>query len=125
MKLRNFFWDWRAVILLTTLFFANIASEAASYKTSRVATGFARPIFVCSPPDDTSRLFVLEQHTGRIEIITVANGQILTDPFLDLSGLTTGNEQGLLGLAFHPNYSANGFFYVNYTTTGGGAAGKT
>ena len=40
-------------------------------------------------------------------------------------GVTTGNEQGLLGLAFHPNYASNGFFYVNYTTTGGGPAGHT
>lgn len=82
-----------------------------------VASGFARPLFVTSPPGD-ARLFVLEQHTALIRII--AGGGVLPAPFLSLAGqITTGNEQGLLGLAFHPNYSSNGFFYVNYTDTAG------
>lgn len=91
--------------------------------TVRVASGLARPVFVTSPPGDAQRVFVLEQHAGSIRIIK--NGTLLPTPFLTVSGVTTGNEQGLLGLAFHPNYAANRRFYVNYTTTGGGPAGQT
>jgi glucose/arabinose dehydrogenase len=63
-----------------------------------------------------SRLFIVERE-GRIRIV-LPNGTILPTPFLDISGPTvaTANwEQGLLGLAFHPNYAANGFFYIFYT----------
>jgi hypothetical protein len=60
---------------------------------------------------------VIEQ-TGKI--IIVKNGQKLATPFLDISSLTTSSgEQGLLGLAFHPNYSTNGYFYINYTNNNG------
>src|ERR1700694_6200036 len=46
------------------------------------------------------------------------NGSVLGTPYLDISSLiVSGGETGLLGLAFHPNFSANGCFYVNYTTT--------
>jgi glucose/arabinose dehydrogenase len=68
--------------------------------------------------DGSGRLFVVEQ-PGRIRI--VENGQLLETPFLDITDRVNdgGNEQGLLGLAFHPNYEQNGFFYVNYTRGGG------
>jgi glucose/arabinose dehydrogenase len=61
-----------------------------------------------------ARLFVLEQG-GRIRIIQ--DGILLPAPFLDISDRvgSAGNEQGLLGLAFHPQYPSNGFFFVNYT----------
>src|SRR5262249_18466880 len=66
---------------------------------------------------DTSRLFVVEK-TGRIRV--VRHGQLLAQPFLDLSGqVSGGTEQGLLGLAFHPNYAQNGKFYVDYTDRSG------
>jgi glucose/arabinose dehydrogenase len=82
-----------------------------------VASGLDRPLFVTSPPGD-ARLFIVEQW-GRIWI--VENGTRLTTPFLDISGSgldrvrTVNNEQGLLGLAFHPNYAQNGRFFVNYS----------
>lgn len=62
-----------------------------------------------------SRLFLVEQ-PGRIWVYKPGVGR-LTTPFLDISGPVddSGNEMGLLGLAFHPNYTANGYFYVNYT----------
>ncbi|MCI0538717.1 MAG: PQQ-dependent sugar dehydrogenase, partial [Verrucomicrobiales bacterium] len=91
----------------------------------RVGSGFSRPIFVTAPPGDTARLFVVEQHSGRIRILNLASLETEADAFLTVTGLTRGNEQGLLGLAFHPNYPVNGLFYVNYTTTGGGPAGHT
>ncbi len=78
-----------------------------------VANGFTRPLFVTSPANDP-RLFVVEQ-PGRIYI--VEDGTRLEPPFLDIRAVVrdSGNEQGLLGLAFHPNYAQNGLFYVNYT----------
>ena len=77
-----------------------------------VATGLNAPVYLTAPPDD-SRLFVVEQG-GRIRIIE--DGQVRGTPFLDIGGLVTaGGEQGLLSLAFHPEYAGNGYFYVNYT----------
>lgn len=95
------------------------AAQAIPLRTERVASGLNRPVFATSPPGDAERLFVLEQHTGRIRIVDLASGTVLSDPFLDIDGLATGNEQGLLGLAFHPDYAANGRFFVNLTVSGG------
>jgi hypothetical protein len=83
-----------------------------------VATGLDDPLYLTAPAGDP-RLFVVEQ-TGRIRIISAA-GQLLATPFLDVSGKITLNcsEQGLLGLAFHPQYATNGLFYINYTRPGG------
>lgn len=83
-----------------------------------VATGFANPLDIQQPPGDSSRLFVVEQG-GQIKIIQ--NGAILGTPYLDVtSEIVSGGEEGLLGLAFHPNFSNNGCFYVNYTSTKNG-----
>ncbi len=82
-----------------------------------VATGLSNPLWITSPPDDP-RLFVLEQ-TGTVRIIQ--DGTLLPGPFLDISDriTTQGTEQGLLGLAFHPDYATNGAFYVYYNDTEG------
>lgn len=83
---------------------------------SLVAEGFDRPVALTAPDGD-DRLFVVEQ-TGRIRIF--ANGGVRSAPFLDLSGeIASGGERGLLGLAFHPDYAANGRFFVNFTDPGG------
>ncbi len=84
-----------------------------------VASGFARPVFATSPPNDTARLFVVEQHTGKIRILRLATGAIDAKPFLQVTGLSTGNEQGLLGLAFAPDFATSGVFYVSLTDTSG------
>ncbi|HYM79827.1 MAG TPA: PQQ-dependent sugar dehydrogenase, partial [Candidatus Limnocylindria bacterium] len=90
-----------------------------SLRLEPVASGFDIPIFLTAPPGDVNRLFVVEK-TGRIEIIK--NGQVLATPFLSLVGqLALDTEQGLLGMAFDPNYSLNGTFYVCYTEASGGA----
>src|SRR6185295_8925288 len=81
-----------------------------------VVTGLTSPLYLTTPAGD-SRLFVVEQ-AGRIRV--VKNGQLLTAPYLDIRAkLTSGGERGLLGLAFHPNFATNGFFYVNYTDLNG------
>lgn len=88
------------------------APDGAQYAWVEIASGLQRPLFVIQAGDD--RLFVVEQ-PGRIRI--VKDGQLLETPFLDISGIVndTGTEQGLLGLAFHPDYARNGQFFVNYT----------
>ena len=84
---------------------------------SRIARGLSDPVFVTHSGDSNGRLFVVEQ-TGRIRVIR--NGVLLSTPFLDLrSKISTGGERGLLGLAFHPDYSWNRKFYVNYTNKSG------
>ncbi|HKE89848.1 MAG TPA: PQQ-dependent sugar dehydrogenase, partial [Gemmatimonadales bacterium] len=78
-----------------------------------VTAGLTDPVFVTAPPGDTARLFVVEQ-TGLIRV--VRHDSLLPAPFLDLSGhIAAGGERGLLSLAFHPGYAANGHFYVYYT----------
>lgn len=77
-----------------------------------VASGLSSPLYLTSPAADP-RLFIVEQ-PGRVRI--VKNGQLLARPFLDIGDrVKAGGEQGLLGLAFHPRYDQNGFFYVDYT----------
>jgi glucose/arabinose dehydrogenase len=88
--------------------------------TVRIATGLSRPVYATHAPGDTERLFIVEQHVGRIRILDLSSGAINAQPFLDIDGLSTGNEQGLLGLAFDPDYDTNGYFYVNVTPTGSG-----
>ena len=82
-----------------------------------VASGFYKPVAISHAND--SRLFITQQN-GLIRILD-ANGDILPTPFLDISGPVndSGNERGLLGLAFHPDYANNGYFFVNYTGSGG------
>ena len=80
----------------------------------QIATGLNRPIAIRHANDNSGRLFIVEQD-GVIRIINAA-GQLLATPFLDISTRvdSTDNEQGLLGLAFDPDFSSNGYFYVNY-----------
>ncbi len=99
------------------------AMQPATYRLVEVASGFSRPLFVTSADDGSGRLFVVEQ-SGAIRIID--DGTVLDTPFLDVSGLispaATGGgytERGLLGLAFHPDYSENGVFFINYTDQAG------
>ena len=80
-----------------------------------VASGLTNPLDIQQAGDGSGRLFVVEQG-GRIQIIQ--NGSVLGTPYLDISSsIVSGGETGLLGLAFHPSFSTNGCFYVNYTTT--------
>ncbi len=86
----------------------------------QVAKGLARPVaFAVAPGDARKRWFVVEQHAGRIRIIE--NGKLAPKPFLTVGGISDGNEQGLLGLAFHPKFQTNGKLYVNYTDDDDGA----
>jgi len=90
-------------------------SSAQDFSTHRLVSGLARPVFLTAPPQDFTRVFIAEQHTGEIKILRLADESLLAEPFLDLDGISTGNEQGLLGVAFHPDYQTNGFVYVYVT----------
>ena len=85
--------------------------------------GFENPVEISNAND--GRIFIVEQDG----VIWIADslGQVNATPFLDIDAIVNsgGNEQGLLGLAFHPNYDQNGFFYVNYTSSVGGGNGGT
>ena len=96
----------------------------AAPKSELLVSGFSRPVFVTAPKGDTKRIFVVEQRPGRIRIVDLASRQI-TGTFMNVPGLTTGGEQGLLGMAFDPNYAENGCFYLNFTAPGGGNGGHT
>jgi glucose/arabinose dehydrogenase len=89
--------------------------------TVRVASGLAFPLYATAPPGDTTRLFIVERrgadNRGRIKILK--NGAVLPRAFLTTAVLSTGTEQGLLGLAFAPDYAVSGRFYINYTRADG------
>lgn len=97
-------------LVVSFLLFLNVnAQESANLVT--FASGLRSPVDIANCGD--SRLFVVEQR-GRI-IIVNNDGSLQEKPFLDItSRVVYGGERGLLGLAFHPNYKTNGYFFVNY-----------
>lgn len=110
---------------LWVIAFASLAQgvfAATPLTTERVASGLDDPVFVTAPPSDFDRLFVVER-PGRIRILDLSTDppQLVTTPFLDITDrvVSSNIEQGLLGLAFHPNFAQNRFFYLNYTGSGG------
>ncbi len=91
------------------------ADVARTVKLERFATGLKRPVLLVAAPNDARRrLFVLEQHVGTIRVFEA--GKLAPKPFFSISDLSRGNEQGLLGLAFHPDFAKNGKLYINYTS---------
>jgi len=80
---------------------------------------FGRPVDLQQPPDSSNRLFVVEQR-GVISVFQNFPSASQKSVFLDIQNQvnSSGNEQGLLGLAFHPNYANNGYFFVDYTASG-------
>jgi len=99
------------------LFFNADLLAQPKIKLTTFATGFTRPVDIANAGD--SRLFIVEQR-GVISIVD-SLGNVLPEPFLDIDHLvrSIGNEQGLLGLAFHPDYATNGYFYLNFTNNNG------
>ena len=89
------------------------ALAAPAIRLQPFVSGVSAPVDLQTARDGSGRLFVVEQ-SGRVRIIQ--NGALLPDAFLDVSSIIEwGDEKGLLGLAFHPQYSQNGRFFVNYT----------
>jgi len=102
------------------------ASETTIIELETVASGLTAPVGLTHAGDGSGRLFIVEQ-TGQIRI--VEDGTLLATPFLDISGLLPllnpfFDERGLLGVAFHPTYQANGRFYVRYSVPRAGDPGE-
>lgn len=105
---------------ITLLLFAlSVSSFAQTIAIQEFATGLSEPVEIVNAGD--SRLFIVQQ-TGAIRIAN-PDGTLKPNNFLTLTTATiiNGSERGLLGLAFHPQYATNGYFYVNYTRAGDGA----
>jgi glucose/arabinose dehydrogenase len=91
-------------------------AAARGVRLKRIGS-FDQPLYITAPPGDRRRIFVVEQG-GRIELLL--GGRRVQRPFLDLSNeVTVGGEQGLLSVAFAPDYARSGRFYVNFTDRGG------
>src|SRR5437667_9757148 len=80
------------------------AAAFAAIKATQVVTGLSLPVQVTYAPGDYQRLFVIEQHTGKVKII---KNRAVAATFLTISNLAQGGEQGLLGITFHPQYQTN------------------
>jgi glucose/arabinose dehydrogenase len=105
-------------VMLTPVKRADKLPEPSKAAWNVVVQGLTRPVDMAAAMDGTGRLFVVEQ-IGRIVILQ--NGQLQPEPFLDIQDRITsaGNEQGLLGMALHPDFNNNGYFYLNYTDING------
>ena len=100
------------IIIFTTFVFTKLLTgeELGLKKVSQVEH---KAVYITQPPSDSVRLYVVNQ-SGFIQIIK--NGKTLKKPFLDISSRVNEslNHEGLLGIAFHPHYQQNGFFYLSY-----------
>jgi glucose/arabinose dehydrogenase len=113
---------WIEFLVPLIAFTIHAPPAEAQITSVRVASGLSVPTYVTAPDGDPERVFILEQ-AGLIKILK--NGNLETQPFLDLtSDVNAANpEQGLLGLAFHPGFDANRYFYVYYVSgTGAGTS---
>ncbi|MEZ5977048.1 MAG: PQQ-dependent sugar dehydrogenase [Planctomycetota bacterium] len=107
-----------ALALAAALPSPSLAQDPVPVRLQYFTGGISRPTDVAAPLGD-DRLFVTEQEFGRVRIVD-APGNVLPTPFVQLGGdFSHGGEQGLLGLAFHPNYTQNGYFFVTYTDGAG------
>lgn len=104
------------LLFIGTLIFVSASSQTVGVTLFK--SGFTSPVEIVHLPND-SRLFVVQQG-GAIRILN-PNATINATNFLTIpsASLANGDEQGLLGLAFHPNYATNGIFFVNYTNASG------
>jgi glucose/arabinose dehydrogenase len=105
------------LVLLNLFMVLSFSLQSQTIELEEMASGFNQPVDIKNAGDD--RLFIVEK-TGQIWILTTG-GVKLPTPFLNIVTLVNAgaNERGLLGLAFHPEFETNGFFYVNYTGAGG------
>ena len=103
-------------LLFTLSIFSSLIVNSQSINLEEFATGLTSPVEITNAND--SRLFVVQQN-GMIKIVQ-PNGAINTTNFMDISSkIVYGGERGLLGLAFHPQYLTNGYFFVYYNNTAG------
>ncbi len=111
----------RKITILVMLFYGLLqtlmAQEQVTYQQAFPNLSFQYPVEIQNAKDGSNRLFVVEQ-SGRIKVFQNSASTAQQQVFLDISNqisFSSGQEIGLLGLAFHPNYSQNGYFYVYHT----------
>ena len=103
-------------LLLSAVLFSAMHFNAQSFALQEFATGFSNPVEIAHANDN--RLFVVQQN-GIIKIV-LPNGTVNAAHFINLSSkILFGGERGLLGMAFHPQYATNGYFFVYYNNTAG------
>lgn len=103
------------VLLITTISCSN-SSAQLQIELAFPELSFQQPVDIQNAADGSNRLFVVEQR-GVISVFENNSAAKTKKVFIDLTDrVNSGGEMGLLGLAFHPNYKSNGYFFVNYTT---------
>ena len=102
---------WLVVATVVCLSATNVVAQEG-IQLVKVTSGLRKPLAVVSSRDGSNRMFVVEQCNS---IRIMKYGHLIPTPFLDLSNVVrcSGNEEGVLGLAFHPNYKENGYFFIN------------
>jgi glucose/arabinose dehydrogenase len=134
IKFSAWHWGWRgAIAALAALAMAAPAVAQGTptppfdparfaFGLAPVVTGLDQPVFLADPNDGSGRLFIVER-SGQILILQA--GKVAPKPFLDISDIVTfqGQEQGLLSVAFDPDFKTNREFYVGYTSASGGPSG--
>jgi glucose/arabinose dehydrogenase len=104
------------LLILLTCCTGNLRAQPAQLVNAFPALTFSQPVFLTHSGDSTDRIWVVQQD-GIIAVFPNDSTAASTSTFLDISEKLSSpaGEEGLLGLAFHPRYAANGYFYVNYT----------
>jgi len=103
----------QAIILSATLFYSSpVLAQGPTLSFTSFLSGLSAPVDMVHASDGTNRLFIVQQGG----LIRLFDGSLQATPFLDLSGVVSqeGGEMGLLGLAFHPDYETNRYFFVYY-----------
>lgn len=115
------------MLALGLIAIAPSTARAQTIRAQQVASGLSQPLGLYYAPGETNRVFILEQ-PGRVRILDLTTNPptLSPTPLLNISptgsNLTNASgEQGLLGLAFDPNFATNGRFYINFTLLGTGA----
>ena len=110
------------LLLILSFFAAAQVYPQVNFVNAFLNLTFTQPIYMTHAGDGTNRLFVVQQR-GIIKVFPNDSMTTNVQNFIDLSNIvsSSGNERGLLGLAFHPNYSSNRYFFVYYTRQSDGA----
>lgn len=104
------------IYVFLLIIFSNTANAQFTMQQAYPNLTFSSPVDLQYAPDGTDRIFVVEQ-SGIIKVFENNGNTTTTKIFLNITDrVTSGGETGLLGLAFHPDYANNGYFYVDYTT---------
>jgi len=120
---RRLAWSWMAAA--TAVFAGSALPLSAGVEEAygpviarQIVSGLNQPLFVTAPTGETRWLFVV-QKGGAIRLFDRQAGAMAAGNLLTVSPITTNSERGLLGLAFHPDFSENGYFFVNFTNGSG------